>query len=258
MKKHKLYTGDSIEIMKSLKPDFVDIIVTSPPYNVGTNYSVYNDDLPEHDYLAWTERWIMAARRVMKDSGSLFFVIGSTPAKADLQFKVAERVSSVMELQNAIIWVKSIAIDSIQYGHYQPINSARFLSNNFELILHLTKEKTINLNKTTIGVPYVDESNLKRWKTDGSNLHDRGNVWFIPYKTRRVKNTHPCEFPVELPEMCIKLHGYNEETIVMDPFMGTGATGIASQKLGCRFIGIDIDENYVRIANKRISEVAGS
>lgn len=79
----------------------------------------------------------------------------------------------------------------------------------------------------------------------------RGNVWFIPYDTIKSKsdrNNHPAIFPIALPEMCIKLSGANKESLIVDPFMGTGTTLIACKKLGINGIGFDISEEYCKIA----------
>jgi len=107
------------------------------------------------------------------------------------------------------------------------------------------------LDKLAIGVPYADKSNITRWK-HGNTLRDRGNIWFIPYKTKNGNMRHPCEFPVKLPEMCIMLHGISRNMLVFDPFMGIGSTALACKKLGVSCIGTEIDPEYVRIAYQRL------
>jgi len=141
---------------------------------------------------------------------------------------------------------------SIAVGHYQPVNSSRYLSGAHEFIFHFTQRGDITLNKTSIGVPYQDKSNIKRWKSVHGDLRERGNTWFIPYETIQASRPHPTVFPERLPEMCIKLHGFSNETVVLDPFVGIGTTALASQNLGVNFIGFEIDASYAQIANERL------
>jgi site-specific DNA-methyltransferase (adenine-specific) len=113
----------------------------------------------------------------------------------------------------------------------------------------------VKVDKKSIGVPYKDKSNIKRWSSVKQNLRDRGNVWFIPYDTIQNKSErpHPVTFPVKLPEMCIKLHGrLNEGTMVLDPFCGIGSTAVASMNLGVSFLGFDINKEFLDTAISRI------
>ena len=113
----------------------------------------------------------------------------------------------------------------------------------------------MDLNKFAIGVPYQDKSNIGRWKGATKDLRPRGNTWFIPYGTIQKSRPHPTIFPVKLPEMCLKLHGTDKIKLAMDPFMGIGSTALACKKLDVNFIGFEIDESYVDIANKRLAEL---
>ncbi len=107
----------------------------------------------------------------------------------------------------------------------------------------------------SIGVPYQDKSNINRWKTAKEDIRDRGNTWFISYKTiqKREERPHPATFPIKLPEMCIKLHGIKENLVVMDSFLGIGSTTIASLRLGVSFIGFEVDRDYMDEAITRVS-----
>lgn len=132
-----------------------------------------------------------------------------------------------------------------------------------ELLFHFTKEGNVNLNKKAIGVPYVHPSNLTRWSgkknepEEEKGIRCRGNSWFIPYTTmkKQDKGDHPAVFPRSLPKWCIKIHGYNPETVVLDPFVGIGTTAIAAREMGTKAVGIDIDENYLREAKKNVKDI---
>lgn len=271
MKKHpnfkidliNIYNMDCIEGMKKYLPKrSIDIVVTSPPYNLGISYSKYNDKISREEYLDWLEKIILLIKERLKDDGSIFLNIGSKPVEPWGPFEIITRIKNHMKLQNVIHWIKSIAIENDSYGnkescivgHYKPINSKRFLNDTHEYIFHLTNDNNVPLDRLAIGVKYKDKSNVSRWKNGRKKLRCRGNCWYIPYETigsREKDRPHPASFPSKLAEMCIKLHGYNKETIVMDPFMGIGNTSFACYKLNIKCIGFEIDSNYFN-SNKRI------
>lgn len=249
---------------RRLKAESIDVVVTSPPYNIGIEYATYNDRLPRNEYLAWLDLWGTSVKRVLKDDGSLFLNIGSKPSDPTVPFEVLEILRRQFKLQNVIHWVKSIFIESGSYGHnqhinvghYKPINSPRFLNDAHEYIFHLTKSGHVRLNRLALGVPYKDSTNIKRWTSGRKNLRCRGNCWFIPYQTiqnRDQDRPHPASFPIELAENCIKLHGLNKGMTVLDPFMGLGHTGLACRRLGINFIGFEIDPYYYRLASEAMA-----
>ncbi|HUT82088.1 MAG TPA: site-specific DNA-methyltransferase [Candidatus Bathyarchaeia archaeon] len=256
--KNKILCEDCIIGMNSILPEkSIDIIVTSPPYNIGINYNKYNDNLPFNEYLSWIDKVAKGCFRVLKDDGSFFINIGDRPSDEFRSFLVANKISDYFKLQNTIHWVKSIAIpdNEINIGHYKPVNSNRYLNNSHEYIFHFTKDGNIELDKKAIGVPYADKSNIGRWKQAKEDLRCRGNQWFIPYDTVHEKKIHPAMFPILLPEMCIKLHGLGKKPlVVLDPFMGVGTTARAARNLGCDYVGFEIDEKYLKIALKLLKE----
>lgn len=266
--RNKIYLMDCIEGMRTLlDPGEVDVIVTSPPYNLGVKYNKYDDTIPRSEYLDWMEEVGGECKRVLNKDGSFFLNIGYKSIDPWVALDVAFRLRRHFTLQNTIHWIKSIAIsksdagkhsnikDDIAVGHYKPINSQRFLNRCHEYIFHFTKRGDVKLDKLSIGVPYQDKTNIARWNHTEKDLRDRGDTWFIPYKTirsREKQRPHPSTFPPKLPEMCIKLHGLNRVKLVLDPFMGLGNTALACIRLGVGYIGFDIDETYVKVAEGRI------
>lgn len=267
---NKVYVMDCLEGMKKFLDDGeVDVIVTSPPYNIGVKYNKYDDTIPREKYLDWMEEVAKECKRVLSDRGSFFLNIGHKPKDWWVPWEVAFRFRKHFVLQNVIIWVKSIAISKedvgnypnilgdIAVGHFKPIGGKRFLNDNFEYIFHFTKYGDVELDRLAIGVPYQDKTNIGRWKSATKDLRCRGNTWFIPYETIRSRDEqrpHPSTFPPKLPEMCIKLHGVQKTRLVLDPFMGLGNTAIACTKLGINWIGFEIDEYYAKIAEERVKE----
>jgi len=262
----KLFLGDCFAGMERyLKKNSVDVIVTSPPYNIGVNYNKYDDKIPRAEYLNWLGNWAKITKDVLKDDGSIFLNIGSKPSDPWVPFEVALEMRKYFVLQNVIHWIKSIYIEHESYGekvelnvgHYKPINSKRFINDTHEYVFHLTKYGNVELDRLSIGAPYKDQSNITRWNGGKKGLRCRGNSWYVPYKTiqNRLKDRpHPASYPAELAKMCIQLHGLEKTELVMDPFLGIGNTAIACKELDRNCVGFEIDKIYFDEAVRILEE----
>ena len=260
--------------MSRLADESVDLVVTSPPYNLGISYGKYSDRQDRRSYLGWCGEWAGQIRRVLKSNGSFFLNIGAAPSNPMLPHEIVMTLREFFVLQNTIHWIKSIAIDETienrrarpspqssqrsarsrsdpdaqrrvrveggleTFGHFKPINSLRFLNDCHEYVFHFTKSGRVELNRLALGVPYQDKSNIARWShTRGKDLRCRGNTWFVPYETiqsREKERPHPATFPVQLAEWCIKLHGASRVRSMLDPFLGIGNSAVAAQRCGVK------------------------
>jgi site-specific DNA-methyltransferase (adenine-specific) len=262
----RFYLGDAIEHLTALPERSIQVLVTSPPYNLGVRYRSFDDGQPREDYLRWTSDWLRAAAAALAPEGSLFLNVGGKPTDPWTALDVAQQARQHLRLQNIIHWVKSIAIDrdlagagagldrDLAVGHYKPINSARFLNDCHEFVFHFTPTATTPLDRRAIGVPYQDRSNIARWSAGAGGTRCRGNTWFIPYETiqsRDRERPHPATFPPRLPEQCLRLHGLERLGLVVDPFLGLGSSAVAAARVGAPFVGIEMDEAYLREAVDR-------
>jgi site-specific DNA-methyltransferase (adenine-specific) len=289
MTKFDLRRQDCLKGMSRLPDESVDLVVTSPPYNLGINYGEYLDRQDRLSYLNWCREWAAQIRRVIKSNGSFFLNVGAAPSNPMLPHEIVMAFRELFVVQNTIHWVKSIAIEDRgsrrpvgdatrgqqtrqrsashreaatairSFGHFKPISSKRFLNDCHEYIFHFTKTGRVELDRLAIGVPYQDKSNIARWRhTRGSDLRCRGNTWFIPYETiqnRDKERPHPATFPVQLAQWCIKLHGVSRIQTMLDPFLGIGNSAVAAQRCGVKkFIGFEIDEAYLAEARRRVRE----
>lgn len=262
-----LQLSDCVAGMASLPEASVDLIVTSPPYNLGIAYNEYSDRSERGAYLDWCEQWGAAAQRVLAPDGSLFLNVGAAPSNPLLPHELVLRLQKFFALQNTIHWIKAITIEdeagaAISRGHFKPINSQRYLNDCHEYVFHLTPEGRTPIDRLALGVPYQDKSNVARWShTSGKDKRCRGNTWFVPYQTiksRDKQRPHPATFPVQLAVHCIKLHGIARVQTMLDPFLGIGNSAIAAQECGVpRFIGFEIDEQYLAEAKRRLSPAVG-
>jgi site-specific DNA-methyltransferase (adenine-specific) len=260
-----LRLGDCIAGMSQLPAGSVDLVVTSPPYNLGVAYSGYSDNVARDKYLAWSLAWSAQVRRVLKPGGSFFLNVGAVPASPFLPHEIILKLRRHFVLQNTIHWIKSITIKpkkgrEISAGHFKPINSRRYITDCHEYIFHLTKTGDVQLDRLAVGVEYSDKSNINRWgHTGGRDRRCRGNNWFIPYETinsRDAERPHPATFPVALAAWCIRLHGLDKSPgglVVLDPFLGIGSSALAARDCAvAKFIGFEIDEQYLNEAKARL------
>jgi site-specific DNA-methyltransferase (adenine-specific) len=286
MTKFDLRQEDCIGGMSRLKSESIDLVVTSPPYNLGIRYGKYADAEDRQSYLDWCGKWAAQIRRVLKSTGSLFLNVGAAPSNPMLPHEIAMTLRDLFVLQNTIHWIKSITIEEFcshrpvagqtrasletghtpvataarSHGHFKPINSKRFLNDCHEYIFHFTKSGRVELDRLALGVPYQDKSNIARWShTRGSDLRCRGNTWFIPYETiqsRAKERPHPATFPVQLAEWCIRLHGVSRVRTMLDPCLGIGTSAVAARRCSVKkFIGFEIDENYLAEAKRRLKSL---
>jgi site-specific DNA-methyltransferase (adenine-specific) len=277
--KFDLRGQDCVAGMSRLADGSIDLVVTSPPYNLGISYGKYSDRQDRRSYLDWCREWAEQIRRLLKSNGSFFLNIGAAPSNPMLPHEIVMSLRDLFVLQNTIHWIKSIAIEDHcshrragdgrasqreaatnvrSFGHFKPINSKRFLNDCHEYVFHFTKSGRVELDRLAIGVPYQDKSNISRWShTRGTDRRCRGNTWFIPYETiqsREKERPHPATFPVQLVEWCIKLHGAPRAHRMLDPFLGIGNSAVAAQRCGVRkFVGFEIDGTYLGEAKRRIT-----
>lgn len=249
--------------MARLPDAHVDVVVTSPPYNLGIRYGKFSDRQDRQSYLRWCRDWTAQIRRVLEPNGSFFLNVGSAPSNPMLPHQIVMELRELFVLQNTIHWIKSITIEDREgnvqsHGHFKPISSKRFLNDCHEYVFHFTVAGQVEIDRLALGVPYQDKSNIARWShTRGSDRRCRGNTWFVPYETiqrREKERPHPATFPVALAENCIRLHGVSRVRTMLDPFLGIGNSAVAAQHCGIRkFIGFEIDETYLAEAKRRVT-----
>ena len=256
----KLYRGDCLDLMDSLSN--LDVIVTSPPYNLDIKYRSYKDSRSRDEFLNWMSNVAKSMKTCLKESGSLFLNVGSSNKDPWIAFDIANQFRSHFVLQNNIVWVKSHTtkykdIGEINFGHFKPINSKRYSNHLFEHVFHFTKNGDVHVDRLALGAAYTDKSNSKRWKSAGDK-RCRGNIWCIPYETIKSRDKdrggHPATFPPQLAEWAIRFHGLKNGMLVYDPFVGTGSSLVAAYQLGAMGIGSDLDDEYLKMAEKRLPE----
>ncbi|HUM36172.1 MAG TPA: site-specific DNA-methyltransferase [Anaerolineae bacterium] len=246
-----MYEGDCLTLLKEMPDDFVQLVVTSPPYNLG---KPYESRLEIEDYLVQQRQVIEESVRVLKPQGSICWQVGNYVDEGEiipLDIVLYPLFAALgLQLRNRIVW---------HFGH--GLHASKRFSGRYEVILWFTKTEDYVFNLDAVRVPqkYPQKKYFKgpkKGELSGNPLgKNPGDVWEIPnVKANHVEKTlHPCQFPVELIERLV-LALTNAGDWVFDPFMGVGTTAIAALMHQRRAIGAEIMPEYVEIAKERLRQ----
>lgn len=241
--KHRIISGDCREALKTLQSNSVNLVITSPPYNVGINYEIWQDNSPLNEYLKFTREWLSECFRVLTDDGRICVNVPTARYKENavglfLFYEVMKDIG--FKDRELIMWVKrrdsdrQFVVKRRIYGTWNPVNP--MLRNPMEAILVM--------NKNHERLNYYGESDLSQREF----LEWNYTIWEIDTEMDR---THPAPFPVELPRRLIKLYSFVGNTI-LDPFLGSGTTMKACLELSRKSIGIELNPDYVEMARRRV------
>ena len=226
-----------------IKCNSIDLIVTSPPYNLDIKYESYNDAMPYDKYLIFTENWLRRAYEWLKSDGRMCLNIpldknkgGHQSVGADIT-NIAKKVG--FKYHSTIIWNEGNISKSSAWGSWLSA-SCPYVIAPVELIVLLYKD---SWKKTNRKQSDITKEEFISWTC---------GLWTFKGESKR-KVGHPAPFPVELPKRCIKLFSYVGDK-VLDPFMGSGSTIIAAKQNNRYGIGIDIEMDYCNIAINRIEK----
>ena len=227
---NEILRGNTVDVMNGLPEKSVDLIVTSPPYNIGgftknkhgkwpgaklaDGYDNYDDSMPDEKYVEWQRTCIDSMMRLLADDGAIFYNHKYRIKNGLLQDR--SEIVDGFPVRQIIIWWRDGGIN-FNTGYFLP---------TYEVI-YLIAKPDFKLNLGASGV---------------------GDVWRI---SQEQKNEHPAPFPLELPMRCIKA---TNSKIILDPFCGSGTTLLAAKLLKRKYIGIDISEKYCELARKRVMQ----
>ena len=247
-----IYNRDCIDILPNLDKESIDLIITSPPYNIGKEYE---ESLILEEYKEFQKKVISECSRLLKNTGSLFWEIGTyIKGKKIIPLDILLFdlfIQSGLIFKNRIIW-------HFEYG----LHSTKKLSGRYETVLWFVKSEDYVFNLDEIRVPqkYPRKKHFKGPKKGEYSCNPLGknpvDVWKIPNVVHNhpEKTSHPCQFPEELIRRLV-LGFSNKGDIVLDPFGGSGTTGVICEKLGRESILIEKEWKYCEIAEDRIKRV---
>jgi site-specific DNA-methyltransferase (adenine-specific) len=240
--KNKIVCGDCIELLRSVKKPFADLIFADPPFNIGYEYDGYEDSLDKKHYVDWTKDWMKACYDVLNPFGSFFVAIGDNHV-ADVK-KIADE--TLLELRNWIIW---------HYTFGQQTKD-KFARSHTHILYFVKNPKVFTFNNLAVRVMSDRQKwyNDKRANPEGKLPDDVWNEFPRVCGTFKERTGwHPCQMPESILARIIRVSS-KEDGWVLDPFSGSGTTAIVAKKLGRNYTGIELSKEYVEESQKRLKE----
>jgi len=265
-KENTILAGDCVELLGELLAEnggesFADLIFADPPFNIGYGYDKYDDQVDHDKYVAWTQTWMGACRDALLPHGSFWVAIGDDYAA---EVRVAARQLGLV-MRNWIIW----------YYTFGQQTKKKFARSHTHIFYFVKDEKNFIFNDAVIRVPsarqlvYNDKRADARgrvpddtWILRPQEIEDEGafgadeDTWHISRVCGTFKERtgfHGCQMPEKLLERII-LTASNEGQLILDPFSGSGTTVAVAARLGRRYLGIDLSENYVEQGLRRLDD----
>ncbi|OPX22389.1 MAG: site-specific DNA-methyltransferase [Planctomycetales bacterium 4484_123] len=242
MEPNQIIQGDCVQLLSQMPEGFADLIFADPPFNIGYKYDLYEDRKAYDEYHAWTERWMrICAQRALKPTGSFWVAIGDEYA-AEVRL-IGNALG--LHLRNWVIW---------HYTFGQ--NAKRKFARSHTHLFYWVKDPTgFTFNDMAVRVPSARQTTYAdRRAHPAGKLPD--DVWSFSRLCGTFKERvgwHPCQMPEKVLERIV-LACSNPGELVLDPFSGSGTTCVVAARLGRKYLGIDISEEYVRRSRQRIAE----
>ena len=263
----KIINGDCIEVMKTFPESSIDLLVTSPPYNVNISYDVHKDDLPMEEYYEWSKDWLREAFRVLKDDGRIAV---NVPNELNVQERggrilfVAEFWMMMKEVGFKFSGLVDLTEDSphrvrqTAWGSWMSA-SAPYVYNPKECIILAYKKTSKKLSKGVsqwLGTPtevITEDGKVKnKMVYQDEDKKEFMNLVFGRWEYfADTRSLTKATFSMDIPAKAIKILSYKND-IVLDPFMGSGTSAFAAELLDRRWIGIELSPDYTEIARKRV------
>lgn len=245
--KHKIIHGDALEALRTKVHDnSVDLIFADPPYNIGKNFNGHKDKwAKDEDYLDWCYQWLDLCVQKLTATGS-FYVMTSTQFMPFFDIYLRKK----LDILSRIVW----------YYDSSGVQAKKFFGSRYEPILFCVKDKdnyTFNAQDILVEAKTGAKRKLIDYRKDPPQVYSSekvpGNVWEfarVRYRMDEYEN-HPTQKPIALLERIIKASSNKGDT-VMDPFSGTFTTSFTAKELGRNSIGIELQDEYIKIGLRRL------
>ena len=258
---NQIYHGNCVEKLKQIEPESVDLAFADPPFNIGYDYDVYDDEKSSQEYLAWCQEWIAGIHRVLKPDGTFWLAIGDEYA-AELKMLAQKQVG--FHCRSWIIWYYTFGV-----------NCVKAFSRSHTHLFHFVKDPdhfTFNSDNPAVRVlsarqlVYADgRANSKGRLPDNTwilrpqdhpdeSFHSDHDTWFFSRVAGTFKERegfHGCQMPEQLLGRIVRVSS-SPRDLVLDPFAGSGTTLAVAKKLGRQWLGIELSTDYVEHIKTRV------
>jgi site-specific DNA-methyltransferase (adenine-specific) len=256
---NEVWTGDCISMLDKVPAGTVDLAFADPPFNIGYEYDLYHDRQTKPDYLAWTDRWLEAVRRVLKPTGAVWVAIGDEAAA-----EVKIRLDALgLTMRNWVVWHYTFGVSCTK----------KFNRSHAHLLYYVADPKAFTFNPDAVRVPSArqttyadrranpvgklpDDTWVLRPQETAAHFRPDGDTWAVSRVcgTFKERTAHPCQMPEALLERVIRSTS-NPGDLVLDPFAGSGTTLVAAKRLGRKYLGIELSPDYADAIQERLAGV---
>jgi site-specific DNA-methyltransferase (adenine-specific) len=244
---HKIFWGDAIKILENqIADNSIDLIFADPPYNIGKSFNGYKEKWSsDEEYLKWCYKWLDLCIKKLKPSGS-FYVMTATQFMPNFDIYLQSKI----QILSRIVW----------FYDSSGVQAKKYYGSLYEPILFCVKDKdnyTFNADEILVEAKTGAKRKLIDYRKNPPQIYNSekipGNVWEFPrvrYRMEEYEN-HPTQKPISLLERIIKASS-NENDLVLDPFSGTFTTSFVAKQLNRKSIGIELQDEYVKIGLRRL------
>lgn len=257
---NEVWAGDCVRLLAERVPaNSVDLAFADPPFNIGYEYDLYRDAKAKDEYLAWTEKWLAAVKRVLKPTGSLFVAIGDEHAA-----EVKVRLDSLgLAMRNWIVWHYTFGVNCTK----------KFNRSHAHILYYVNDPRAFTFNPDGVRVPSArmttyadrranpvgklpDDTWVLRPQETDDHFQADSDTWSVSRVcgTFKERTGHPCQMPEAVLERVI-LSASNRGDVVLDPFAGSGTTLAVAKRLGRRYIGCELSPDYTHAVKERLTAV---
>jgi site-specific DNA-methyltransferase (adenine-specific) len=254
-----IFTGDCLRHLAALPAGCVDLAFADPPFNIGYEYDVYDDRQSRDDYLAWTERWLAAVKRVLKPNGSFWVAIGDEYAA-----EVKVRLDALgMTMRNWVVWHYTFGVHCTRKFNRSHAHVFYYVNDPKRFTFHADAVRVPSARQTTYAdrranptgkVP--DDTWVLRPQEDERFFQPDDDTWYVARVcgTFKERTGHPCQMPEAVLERIIRV-ATNPGDLVLDPFAGSGTTLATAYRLGRQYVGVELSEQYADAVRQRLARL---
>ncbi|MFZ5833004.1 MAG: DNA-methyltransferase [Planctomycetota bacterium] len=256
-----LRNGDCIAGMRELPDGVVDLAFADPPFNIGYDYDVYQDDMDGDKYLAWSREWIREVVRVLKPNGTFWLAIGDEYAA---ELKVLMQRELGLTCRSWVVWYYTFGVHckykfTRSHAHlfYMAKDAERFTFNSEAVRVPSARQLVYGDRRANPTGRMPDDTWILRPQDLPEGFKPDEDTWYFPRVCGTFKERagwHGCQMPEQLLGRIIRACS-NEGDLVLDPFAGSGTTLAVAKKLGRRYFGFELSTNYWQQVQSRLAEI---